>query len=93
MKDLDPQKPTAATLLGVPVVMWKDGSGSWNCFEDKCPHRWVKLWQAFSTDVDAKLLLAGRTAGAVVAGAGVLVLGLTGFFTSRSFVPADRSRP
>mgnify|MGYP001807662390 CR=1 FL=1 len=93
MKDLDPQKPTAATLLGVPMVMWKDGSGSWNCFEDRCPHRWVELWQAFSTDVDAKLLLAGRTAGAVVAGAGVLVLGLTGFFTSRSFVPADRSRP
>jgi len=32
IKDLDPQRPTAATLLGNPVVIWRDGSGAWNCF-------------------------------------------------------------
>ena len=39
-KDLDPERPTAATLLGIPVVIWRDGKGDWNCFEDRCPHRY-----------------------------------------------------
>lgn len=41
VKDLDPQRPTAASLLGIPVVIWQDGKGAWNCFDDRCPHRCV----------------------------------------------------
>lgn len=47
VKDLEPQRPTAANLLGIPVVLWKDGAGSWNCFEDRCPHRCVPCSVAY----------------------------------------------
>lgn len=44
VKDLDPQRPTAASLLGIPVVIWQDGKGAWNCFDDRCPHRCVCVY-------------------------------------------------
>ncbi|WIA09707.1 hypothetical protein OEZ85_009091 [Tetradesmus obliquus] len=43
IKDLDPRRPNAARLLGIPVVMWRDGSGAWRAFEDRCPHRLAPL--------------------------------------------------
>lgn len=39
LKDLDARRPTAAKLLGIPIVIWKDGAGAWRVFEDRCPHR------------------------------------------------------
>lgn len=39
VKDLDPRRPSAAKILGVPVVVWKDGAGQWSVMEDRCPHR------------------------------------------------------
>lgn len=55
IKDLDPQRPTAATLLGNPVVIWRDGSGAWNCFEDRCPHRLAPLSEG-RIDADGTLM-------------------------------------
>ena len=40
---LDESKPHPTQLLGVDVVVWKDGDGKWNVFEDKCPHRLAPL--------------------------------------------------
>ncbi|KAI8463753.1 MAG: Rieske [2Fe-2S] iron-sulfur domain-containing protein [Monoraphidium minutum] len=40
---LDPAKPTAATLLGIPLVIWRDGTGAWSVLEDRCPHRLAPL--------------------------------------------------
>lgn len=40
---LDAGKPTAAMLLGIPLVIWKDGSGQWSVLEDRCPHRLAPL--------------------------------------------------
>ncbi len=37
--DLDPKRPKAVSLLGMDLVLWCDGQGQWQCFEDKCPHR------------------------------------------------------
>lgn len=39
----DPGRPHAVTLLGKQLVVWRDGSGTWRCFEDMCPHRLAPL--------------------------------------------------
>lgn len=31
--------PNAFTLLGRPLVLWRDGSGTWHAQDDRCPHR------------------------------------------------------
>lgn len=36
---LDSSRPHAMQLLGKEIVLWRDGSGKWRCFEDACPHR------------------------------------------------------
>jgi phenylpropionate dioxygenase-like ring-hydroxylating dioxygenase large terminal subunit len=36
---LDPTHPHAIQLLGKELVLWRDGSSQWRCFEDFCPHR------------------------------------------------------
>jgi hypothetical protein len=36
---IDSSRPHAIELLGKQLVLWKDGSGRWNCFDDACPHR------------------------------------------------------
>jgi hypothetical protein len=36
-------RPHAIQVLGKDLVLWRDGSGSWRCFDDACPHRLVPL--------------------------------------------------
>ena len=44
VEDIEPQKPTTATLLGVPLVIWKPiSSSSYQVFLDRCPHRLAPL--------------------------------------------------
>ena len=44
VEDLDSQKPTNATLLGIPLVIWKAKSdSSYQVFLDRCPHRLAPL--------------------------------------------------
>ena len=45
LKDLDPARPTAFTLLGEdPLVLWWDRQeNQWRAFADVCPHRLVPL--------------------------------------------------
>ncbi|NEP11404.1 MAG: Rieske 2Fe-2S domain-containing protein [Symploca sp. SIO2C1] len=40
---LDPSRPHKIQLLGKELVLWRDGSGQWACFEDACPHRLAPL--------------------------------------------------
>ncbi len=40
---LEAAKPHAIELLGKNLVLWRDGSGEWHCFEDFCPHRGAPL--------------------------------------------------
>jgi phenylpropionate dioxygenase-like ring-hydroxylating dioxygenase large terminal subunit len=44
VEDLDKSKPTSFTLLNRNLVLWwdKDG-GTWQAFEDRCPHRLAPL--------------------------------------------------
>eukprot|EP00629_Pelagomonadales_sp_RCC1024_P018243 CAMPEP_0119287730 /NCGR_PEP_ID=MMETSP1329-20130426/36086_1 /TAXON_ID=114041 /ORGANISM="Genus nov. species nov., Strain RCC1024" /LENGTH=139 /DNA_ID=CAMNT_0007288503 /DNA_START=123 /DNA_END=539 /DNA_ORIENTATION=- len=35
---MDDTRPHAAQLLGLSLVLWKDGD-TWRAFEDSCPHR------------------------------------------------------
>lgn len=44
VEDLEPQKPTTATLLGTPLVIWRSPSAStYQVFLDRCPHRLAPL--------------------------------------------------
>lgn len=44
VEDLDPQRPTPVTLLGLPLVIWKPGfSETYRVFLDQCPHRLAPL--------------------------------------------------
>ncbi|MCL1473001.1 Rieske 2Fe-2S domain-containing protein [Argonema antarcticum] len=44
IEDLDPNLPTAVTLLGVPLVIWKPKSSeTYRVFLDRCPHRLAPL--------------------------------------------------
>ena len=44
LEDIEPQKPTTATLLGIPLVIWKpQDSSSYRVFLDRCPHRLAPL--------------------------------------------------
>jgi phenylpropionate dioxygenase-like ring-hydroxylating dioxygenase large terminal subunit len=46
LRDLDPRRPTAFTLLGDDLVLWFDRGGQrWRAFADVCPHRLVPLSQ------------------------------------------------
>lgn len=40
---LDPAKPNAATVMGINLVLWRDGGGSWQVWRDACPHRCAPL--------------------------------------------------
>lgn len=40
---IDGSRPTAFTLLGKSLVLWRDGDGRWACVEDRCPHRAAPL--------------------------------------------------
>lgn len=54
---LDPKKPHPTQLLGVDIIVWKDGDGKWSVFEDKCPHRLAPLSEGRVED-DGTLLCA-----------------------------------
>jgi phenylpropionate dioxygenase-like ring-hydroxylating dioxygenase large terminal subunit len=42
--DLDPQRPTAFTLLGQDLVIWwEPKTTSWRAMRDQCPHRLARL--------------------------------------------------
>jgi len=44
LKDLDPARPQAFTLLEQDLVLWWDRQqGQWQAFADVCPHRLVPL--------------------------------------------------
>ncbi|MBC6419913.1 MAG: Rieske 2Fe-2S domain-containing protein, partial [Prochloron sp. SP5CPC1] len=44
IEDLNPNKPTAVTLLGLPLVIWKPiSSDTYQVFLDQCPHRLAPL--------------------------------------------------
>ncbi|MFS6827682.1 Rieske 2Fe-2S domain-containing protein [Cyanobium sp. ATX-6F1] len=56
-KDLEPDRPTAFTLLGDDLVLWFDRqaspeapAGQWRAFADVCPHRLVPLSQGRLND-------------------------------------------
>ncbi|ERT05514.1 rieske domain protein [Lyngbya aestuarii BL J] len=40
---LDVSHPTALTLLGKKLVIWRDGNQQWKVMDDVCPHRRVQL--------------------------------------------------
>ena len=40
---LDASRPHAMQLLGKDIVLWRDGSSKWRCFENFCPHRLAPL--------------------------------------------------
>ncbi|KAG2490582.1 hypothetical protein HYH03_010976 [Edaphochlamys debaryana] len=41
--DLDPRRPHATHLLGIPMALWRDSKGAWRAVEDRCPHRLAPL--------------------------------------------------
>ena len=43
IEDIDSQKPTTATLLGIPLVIWTEDSATYQIFLDRCPHRLAPL--------------------------------------------------
>ncbi|MEO0839005.1 MAG: Rieske 2Fe-2S domain-containing protein [Cyanobacteria bacterium J06643_5] len=43
VEDIDPQKPTAVTVLGIRLVIWKPRTSDYQVFLDKCPHRLAPL--------------------------------------------------
>lgn len=44
VEDIKSQKPTTATLLGIPLVIWKSlSSETYQVFLDRCPHRLAPL--------------------------------------------------
>ncbi|MCJ8280680.1 MAG: Rieske 2Fe-2S domain-containing protein [Rivularia sp. ALOHA_DT_140] len=43
VEDIDPQKPTSITVLGIRLVIWKPKSSDYQVFLDKCPHRLAPL--------------------------------------------------
>ena len=54
---LDPSRPQAMQLLGKDIVLWRDASGKWCCFEDFCPHRLAPLSEG-RVESDGTLLCA-----------------------------------
>jgi phenylpropionate dioxygenase-like ring-hydroxylating dioxygenase large terminal subunit len=53
--DLDPGRPTALTLLGQPLCIWRDGEGEWRALEDRCSHRLAPLTEG-RVEADGTLL-------------------------------------
>ena len=44
IEDIDPQRPTSLTLLGMRLVIWKpSNSETYRVFLDQCPHRLAPL--------------------------------------------------
>ena len=43
LEDIDSHKPTTATVLGIPLVIWTEDSATYQIFLDRCPHRLAPL--------------------------------------------------
>ncbi len=54
---LDSSHPYAIQLLGKDLVLWRDGTNTWRCFDDACPHRLVPLSEG-RIESDGNLLCA-----------------------------------
>lgn len=54
---LDPHCPHAVQLLGMDLVLWRDGQEQWHCFKDACPHRLAPLSEG-RVEADGTLLCA-----------------------------------
>ncbi|CAI5460350.1 unnamed protein product, partial [Closterium sp. Yama58-4] len=65
--DMDAARPHAVTVVGRPLVLWRDASGAWRCFLDQCPHRLVPLSEG---RIDAEGRLACSYHGWAFAGSG-----------------------
>jgi phenylpropionate dioxygenase-like ring-hydroxylating dioxygenase large terminal subunit len=40
---LDSSRIHKTQLLGKDIILWRDGSGKWRCFDNACPHRLAPL--------------------------------------------------
>ncbi|CAI5985400.1 unnamed protein product [Closterium sp. NIES-64] len=69
--DMDATRPHAITVVGRPLVLWRDAAGSWRCFLDQCPHRLVALSEG---RIDAEGRLACSYHGWAFAGSGACEL-------------------
>ena len=48
IEDLEPDRPTAITLLGLDFVIWKrSGTDTFLAFKDECPHRLAPLSEGY----------------------------------------------
>ncbi len=57
VEDIEPQKPTTATLLGIPLVIWKPSSSqTYQVFLDRCPHRLAPLSEGRIDDKTGNLM-------------------------------------
>lgn len=54
---LDPGRPHPILVLGIDLVLWRDGAGVWQCFADACPHRLAPLSEG-RVEADGTLLCA-----------------------------------
>ena len=54
---LDATRPHSIQLLGKNLVLWRDDSETWRCFEDACPHRLAPLSEG-RVEKDGTLLCA-----------------------------------
>ena len=54
---LDVERPHAIQVLGKHLVLWRDASQTWRCFEDACPHRLAPLSEG-RVEADGTLLCA-----------------------------------
>ncbi|CAI5490449.1 unnamed protein product [Closterium sp. Naga37s-1] len=69
--DMDASRPHALTVVGRPLVLWRDASLSWRCFADQCPHRLVPLSEG---RIDSSGRLACSYHGWAFAGTGACEL-------------------
>lgn len=57
IEDLDPQRPTPVTLLGIRLVIWKPrSSANYRVFLDQCPHRLAPLSEGRIDDKTGNLM-------------------------------------
>ncbi|CAI5479815.1 unnamed protein product [Closterium sp. Yama58-4] len=69
--DMDASRPHALTVVGRPLVLWRDASHTWRAFLDHCPHRLVPLSEG---RIDEKGRLACSYHGWAFAGSGACQL-------------------
>ncbi|CAI5470281.1 unnamed protein product [Closterium sp. Yama58-4] len=69
--DMDASRPHALTVVGRPLVLWRDASHTWRAFADQCPHRLVPLSEG---RIDAEGRLACSYHGWAFAGSGACQL-------------------